>query len=365
MTSTVRTGIVGCGCISQRYIEASKTFGILDVVACTDLDMGLAKEKAKENDLVAMSFDDMMADKEVQLILNLTPPKAHADVSCTALKAGKHVHSEKPLAVTREDGKRIIQTAREAGKRVTCAPDTFLGAGHQTARKVIDDGGIGRPIAGAAMFMGHGPERWHRNPAFFYDLGGGPMFDLGPYYVTALIHLLGPVKRVTAFTGKGFDERIAGHEDRKGERIPVKIPTHVAGSAEFMNGALVTVVTSFDVWGHHHPPIEIYGTEGSLRVPDPNGFGGPVKRLAAGEKEWEDVPLSYDYAENMRSIGAADLAHALQNGHDARCDVAMAYHVLDVMHAFGDSAASGRHVEIKSTCKQPVPLPIGLPHGQL
>ncbi|MBN1259686.1 MAG: Gfo/Idh/MocA family oxidoreductase, partial [Anaerolineae bacterium] len=278
--------------------------------------------------------------------------------------AGKHVHSEKPLGVTREEGARIIAAATEKGVLVGCAPDTFLGGGQQTARKILDDGWIGAPVAAAAFFMGHGPEAWHPNPFFFYQQGGGPMLDLGPYYVTALVNLLGPITRVTASARISFPERIATSEAHFGARIPVEVPTHVAGVANFANGAIGTLITSFDVWASTLPRIEIYGSEGSLSVPDPNIFGGPVRVRRAGATEWTEAPHSHD-TEVGRGIGVADLAYALIMGRKHRANGALAYHVLDVMQAFGEASEQGAHIDIASRCERPAALPLGLLPGTL
>ena len=281
------------------------------------------------------------------------------------LNAGKHVHCEKPLAVTREDGKKVLELAKKKGLLVGCAPDTFMGAGLQTCRKIIEDNWLGKVISGTAFMMGHGPEAWHPNPAFFYQSGGGPMFDMGPYYITALIHLLGPVKRVSAITTKGFKERVATSEAHFGKKLPVEIPTHYSGSLEFANGAIITMTVSFDVWKHSNSIIELHGTEGSMSVPDPNGFGGDVKVYKPGASDWAIVPHSHKYAENMRSIGAADMAYAILSGRKHRCNGAMAYHALDIMHAFEDSSKAGKAVKLASTCDQPAPLPADLLEGLL
>ena len=248
---------------------------------------------------------------------------------------------------------------------VGCAPDTFLGGGHQTCRKLIDDGVIGKPIAGTAFMMLHGHESWHPNPGFYYLKGGGPMLDMGPYYLTALINMLGPVRRVSASTSITFKERIATSEKRSGERLPVETPTHIAGTMDFHCGAVITIVTSFDVWYHSNHFIEIHGTDGSIQVPDPNYFGGPVKICRAGNESLEEVPLSHGYTDNMRSIGVADMALAIQQKSINRCNGYMAYHVLEVMHAFLESSESGKHILIESTCERPDMLPLNLARGQL
>jgi predicted dehydrogenase len=265
--------------------------------------------------------------------------------------------------VTREEGRRLLDAAAAGGVRVGGAPDTFLGAGIQTCRKLIDDGWIGQPVAATAFMLCHGHEHWHPNPAFYYQPGAGPMFDMGPYYLTALINLMGPVRRVTGAARITFPERTITSQPLHGSIITVNTPTHVAGVMEFASGAIGTIVTSFDVHAHELPRIEVYGSEGSISVPDPNGFGGPVRIRRAGAAEWREVPLTHGYSENSRGIGVADMAYALRAGSDHRASGELAYHVLDIMHAFLDSAQQGRHVDLESTCVRPAPLPVGSREG--
>lgn len=358
-------GIIGCGNISPAYLNAVKTFPHVAVRACADLNPSAAAACAEAHGLEARDVATLLASSDIDIILNLTTPQAHTEVNCASLEAGKHVYCEKPLALTREDGRRTCDLAAEKGLRVGCAPDTFLGGGHQTARKLIDDGAIGTPIAGTAFMMCHGHEGWHPNPVFYYQKGGGPLFDMGPYYLTALIALLGPVRSVAAYTSMTFAERVATSKERNGERIPVEVPTHIAGTLEFCNGAIITMVTSFDVWQHTHHFIEIYGTESSLKIPDPNCFDGPVSIYEREADAWKDVPLTHGYTSNMRSIGVADMAAAITEGRAHRCAGEMAYHVLDVMHAFHESAELRKHIDICSTCEKPAPLPTGLKEGDL
>jgi predicted dehydrogenase len=282
-----------------------------------------------------------------------------------AVRAGKSVWNEKPLAVERDEAKRLLAEAKKKGVRVGCAPDTFLGAAHQTCRKLIDDGWIGKPVAATAFMMGHGPEGWHPNPEFFYKKGGGPMFDMGPYYLTALVALLGPASRVTASAKIGMPERVIGNGPKRGTGIEVEVPTHVAGVVDFADGAVATIIMSFDVWASQLPCIEIYGTEGTLSVPDPNFPGGTPRLKRADAKDWADVPLSHPYAELARSTGVADMAHALRSGRPHRASGELAYHVLDLMHCFHEASESGRHVKVESTCERPLPFPLGLREGVL
>ncbi len=356
-----KVGLIGCGNISDRYLKSCPTFDILDVVACADIEMSRARAKAESFGVRALTVDELLADPEIEIVVNLTTPLAHAGVNLRALAAGKHVHTEKPLAVTRDDGQKTLALARERKLRVGSAPDTFLGGGLQTCRKLLDEGAIGEPVAATAFMLNHGPERWHPNPDFFYQPGAGPLFDVGPYHLTALIHLLGPVRRVTGSARSSFPKRVA----RDGHAIQVNTPTHIAGVLDFASGLVATFITSFDVWSHHLPHIEIYGSEGTLVVPDPNTFGGPVLLRRATEKEWREMPLTHGYTGNHRGLGVADLAYALRSGRAHRANGELAYHVLDLMHAFHEASREGTHIELTSTCQRPAALPVGLEEGLL
>jgi predicted dehydrogenase len=259
----------------------------------------------------------------------------------------------------------MLELAAAKGVRIGGAPDTFLGAGIQTCRKLIEDGWIGEPVAATAFLMGHGHESWHPDPEFYYHLGGGPMFDMGPYYLTALVNLVGPVKRVTGSARITFPERTITSQPKFGKKIEVEVPTHIAGVLDFANGAIGTIVTSFDVWGGQLPRIEIYGAEGTLSVPDPNTFGGPIYLRPARSQEWHEVPLAYGYAENSRGLGVADMAHALLSGRKHRANGDLTYHVLDIMHAIHDASRESRHIELESTCEQPALFPLGMLPGVL
>ena len=363
MTIKTKIGIVGCGNISQVYFQASKKLQVLDLVACADLDMSRAQAKANEHGVRALSVNDLLEQPEIQIVINLTIPKAHGEVGLAALNAGKSIYNEKPLALSRTEGQHMLALAKDKKLLVGGAPDTFLGGGIQTCRKLIDDGAIGEPIAATAFMMGHGHESWHPDPAFYYQPGGGPMFDMGPYYLTALVYLMGPARRVTGSTRITFPERTITSKPKYGEKITVRVPSHVAGVMDFANGAVGTLITSFDVWGHSLPPIEIHGTEGSLSVPDPNTFGGPVKIRKAGEREWREVALTHGYAEQYRGLGVADMASALQTGRAHRANGELTYHVLDIMQAFHDASDAGQHILLQSTCAQPSALPVGLAEG--
>lgn len=359
--ATVKIGIIGCGNISGIYFKAGKTFGNIEVTACADLDPDRARAKAEEHGVRALSVEELLGDPGVDIVLNLTVPKVHAAVSMQVLDAGKHVYSEKPLATKRVDGRSILDLARSKGLRVGSAPDTFLGAGLQTCRKLIDDGWIGRPVAATGFMMCHGHESWHPDPEFYYETGGGPMFDMGPYYLTALISLLGPVTRLCGSAQTTFPERTITSEKKYGKRINVETPTHIAGVMDFREGAVATLVTSFDVWAANLPPLEIYGTEGSLSVPDPNTFGGAVSVRRMGSNEWTVVPHTHGFAENSRGIGVADMAAAIARDRPHRASGDLAYHVLDVMEGFVDASRTGSYYLPESSVDRPAPLPLGLP----
>ena len=360
-----KIGIIGCGNISGAYFKAGQTFHNLEIAACADLDLARAKAKAEEFKIPkAYSVKEMLADREIEIVVNLTTPKAHAEVALAALSASKHVYGEKPLAVTRKDGQKILAMAKAKKLRVGSAPDTFFGGGLQTCRKLIDDGWIGKPVAASAFMMSAGHESWHPQPEFYYDLGGGPMMDMGPYYLTALINLLGPITRVSGSARTTHTERMITSQPQYGKIMKVKALTHYATVLDFAQGAIGSMIMTFDCQNAQLPCIEIYGTEGTLSVPDPNSFGGPV-RIASKGKNWLEVPLTHGYTENSRSIGVADMANAIQSGRPHRASGELALHVLDAMEAAAESSAKGKAVKLTSTCKRPAALPLGLLPGML
>jgi predicted dehydrogenase len=334
--------------------------------------MSKAKAQAEKYGVPkACTVDELMADTSVEAVLNLTIPHAHTLVASQAIAAGKHVYGEKPLAVTRADGKKVLETAAKRKVRVGGAPDTFLGGAIQTCVKLINDGAIGEPVAATAFMLCRGHETWHPSPEFYYQPGGGPMFDMGPYYLTALVALLGPARRVSGSTRKSFAERTITSQPKHGQIIKVNTPTHLAGTVDFANGAIATIITSFDVYAHRLPNIEIYGTEGSLRVPDPNSFGQgrdalhPIQLWSAGKREWVDAEYSHGYRKNSRGVGLADMARAIKNNREHRASGEMTYHVLDIMQSFIDSSEQGKHIELQSTCARPKPFPVGLEDGEV
>jgi predicted dehydrogenase len=357
----LKVGVVGCGNISGIYLSNAKKLSRVEVVACADLDMERARAKAKEHGIArAMTTRELLADPGVECVLNLTVPRAHFELAMEAVRAGKHVYNEKPLCVRRAEAKELLAEAGKRKVRVGCAPDTFLGAGLQTCRDLIDSGAIGRPVAAMANMICRGHESWHPDPGFYYQAGGGPMLDMGPYYLTALVSLLGPVKRVRGLANVTFAERTITSEPKKGQKIKVEVPTHVVGVMDFAGGAAGTITTSFDVWSSQSPLLEIHGTEGSLSLPDPNGFGGPVRIWKPGKGAWEDVPVTRKYAENWRGLGLADMAEAIAppggGGRPARASGELSMHVLDVMESIHDAARSGTAVELGTTCERPAAL---------
>ncbi|MBI2423356.1 MAG: Gfo/Idh/MocA family oxidoreductase [Candidatus Hydrogenedentes bacterium] len=360
----LKAGIIGCGNISDRYFQAGARFHDFSVIACADLQESRAREKALQYPgVVGMPVSQLLDSKAIDLAINLTVPGVHAEVAAMALEAGKHVYGEKPLALRTSDGAALLALADKQGLRVGSAPDTFLGAGMQTARKLIDDGWIGRPVAATAFMQCHGHEHWHPDPEFYYLQGGGPLFDMGPYYLTALIHLLGPVKRVCGLTSQAFPERIITSEAKYGTVVHVEVPTHVAGTLEFVQGAIVTLVTSFDVWRHSMPHLEVHGTTGSLHLPDPNTFGGELLLSRAGGETWEHLPHSHGYPTEARGIGVADMAAAIQRKEPHRASGALAYHVLEIMEALHTSADQGQHISIRSCPPRPDALDMDLRDG--
>lgn len=361
----VGIGIIGCGNISDAYLKAAAGFSLLDIRGLADIRPQAAQAAAEKHGLKACSIDELLRDDSIEIIVNLTIPAAHVAVGLQALEAGKHVHSEKPLGLTVADASRLIEMGHKRQLRVGCAPDTFLGGGHQSCRALIDNGALGEVVAGTAFFMCPGHERWHPSPAFYYQPGGGPMLDMGPYYITALVNLIGPVARVSGMTSRHRAQRMITSEPLKGQMMDVQVATHVAGTIEFVNGAVVSIATSFDVPKHGNKPIELHGIQASMQVPDPNRFGGPVTMAAAGQ-DWAELPLTHGYSDgNFRSIGVADMAHALRSGRAHRASGELALHALEVMEAFQVSSDTGRHVTIASRPERPAALPASLAPGLL
>lgn len=366
--TTMGIGIIGCGNISAAYLRLAPSFKGLQVRAVADVNMDAAKARAAEFNVKAQSVEDLLANKDVDVVINLTIPDAHFGVSKRILEAGKHVYSEKPLVLTLDEGEILRSLAKSKGLSVGCAPDTILGGAHQQARAIIDEGRIGTITAGSAAVLNRGMEHWHPNPDFFFLPGAGPMLDLGPYYVANLINMIGPVARVGALTSSAWNERTITSEPRNGQKVPVKTPTNIHALLEFASGATVNLSTSWDVFAHKRVNMELYGTEGSIMIPDPNMFSGKIE-VAGKDGKWAEVP-AWDHAlgvfnsdhpnagphANYRTAGLADMVAALMNGRDARCSLDRALHGVEVMTACLKSGETGQFVTMTTTCTRPAAL---------
>ncbi len=368
----VKLGILGCGVISDAYLQGASRSQLIAVKACADLLPAAAEAKAAAYGIAATSIEELLADPEIEIVINLTVPLAHAEVSLRAVEMGKHVYSEKPIATTLAEGQALTAAARAKGVRLGAAPDTFLGASHQAARRAVDAGRIGRVVAGSACFASHGMETWHPNPFFFYQRGGGPILDLGPYPVTQLVNLLGPVESVSAQTSRGFATRTVTSEPRRGEVIEVEVPTTVNGALAFANGANVGLTVSWDVWKHARVPIELYGTEGTLLNPDPNFFGG-TPRVSERNGDWQDLAIEAQpfgtpnrelrtgaMVADYRIVGVLDMAQAIAEGRPHRANGDLALHVLEVLAALERSSIEGQRIRIETICERPEPVPPGV-----
>ncbi|MFJ2116355.1 MULTISPECIES: Gfo/Idh/MocA family protein [unclassified Streptomyces] len=357
MGEPLRVGMVGAGRISGAYLETLERLDGVRLTAVTDLDPGRARAVAARMPGVGVagSVAELVVRPDVDAVLNLTVPAVHAEVALAALAAGRHVYGEKPLATTRAAADRLLAAADAAGLRLGCAPDTVLGTGVQTARAAVDGGLIGTPVAATAFMTTAGHERWHPDPEFYYRPGGGPLLDMGPYYLSALVHLLGPVAEVGGAVSRPRAEREIGGGPRAGERFAVEVDTHVTGVLRHTNGALTTLVMSFDVHAARLPRIEVHGSAGSLSVPDPNHFDGPVE-LHRADGEWETLPVAAGYPGAGRGTGLADLARALAEGRPHRASAELARHVLDIMLTLLDAARAGRTLPVGSGCDRPEPV---------
>ena len=361
-------GIIGCGNISTSYLKLGPLFRALDMRAVADINMDAAKARAGEFGVRADPVEGLLAADDIDVIVNLTIPAAHYEVSRAILEAGKHAYSEKPLVLTLEEGEDLRKLAEAKGLRIGSAPDTYLGGAHQLARAAIDEGQLGRIIGGTAHVMNHGMEGWHPNPDFFYQPGAGPVLDLGPYYITNLVQLIGPVARVTAMATATWPVRTIGNGDRLGETVPVDTPTNIHAILEFENGAIVTLGASWDVWSHGHYNMELYGEDGSIFVPDPNFFGGVVEvtdedgeRSALAERDHPFGKPNQEHPKhgalaNYRCAGLADMAQAIAEGRKHRCDIDLAVHVVEIMTGILKSADTRTFVEMSTTCARPEAL---------
>lgn len=364
-------GILGCGNISAAYFQLIPLFNNLRAVACADINAAAAKARAEEFGVRAESVDALLADPEVDVIVNLTIPEAHFSMSKRALEAGKHVYSEKPFVLSIAEGEELRRIADAKGLRVGSAPDTFLGGTHQFARHLIEEGKVGKIMSGTAHVLGAGMEAWHPNPDFFFRPGGGPILDMGPYYVTNLVNLVGPVKRVVAMANMARAERVIGNGPRNGEAVPVTTPTNIHAVLEFENGAHISLMGSWDVIANKHTNMELYGVDGAILVPDPNFFGGELQVAVRGPSGFEGVQV-WDHpltsakfktgdgrmVANYRAAGLADMMAAHESGREHRCSLDRALHVVDVLTSILKSAEEGRFVDIVTRCTQPAPFGI-------
>jgi predicted dehydrogenase len=366
-------GIIGCGNISGIYLKNLPTFRDLNILAVADIDVERAKAKAKEYNIAyALSPEELLERDDIDAVLNITIPAAHGDVAMQALSSGKHVYNEKPLAVELKDAKAMLDLAKSKNLRVGCAPDTFLGAGLQTARALLDKGEMGQAVHISGFMSYTGPDKWHPDPDFFFKHGAGPLFDMGPYYLTTFVMLLGSVKRVLASARMTFSERTVGKGPKQGQKITVETPTHIASILEFESGALGNLTTSFDAVPGTAPNIEVYATNGAMTVPDPNTFGGLGDTNAVrwrsdkgewGASGWFEEKLERPYAENSRGVGLADMLYAAQENRPHRASGELAYHVLEIMHKILESAREERYVAIESRAERPELLAVDYAKG--
>ena len=361
----MKVGIIGCGNISETYFNCQKIFNNFEIIACADLNNEFAIKSAEQFNVKALSVDDILSNKEIGLIINLTIPSAHKEIIVKSLNAGKHCFSEKPLAMNMEEGLEIQKLSNEKKLYVGCAPDTFLGAAGQNARKLIEEDKIGKVVLGTFNLMSHGMEHWHPNPDFFFKPGAGPVFDVGVYYLTQLINLIGPVKSISSISGTATPERTITSEPRNGEKIVVETPTTLMGSLEFHNNAKIQFFCSWDVWKHKHSTIELYGLEGSMIVPDPNFFSGDIL-LSKKDEDWQTInndsmllgiPNKTDNdgskIANYRGIGLSEMIDAINNQRQARCSLDLAMHVLEVMEGIITSSELNEVYHLKSKPIQP------------
>jgi len=367
MPKLLGVGVIGCGNISAAYMRLSPLFRGFEMRACADINPDAATARAQEFGLRADTIEDLLSADDIDIIVNLTIPAAHFGVSKQILNSGKNVYSEKPFVLSAAEGLELAELAKAKGLRIGSAPDTFLGGAHQLARNLVDTGAIGKVTSGTCHVMGHGMEHWHPNPDFFFQPGGGPILDLGPYYISNLVQLVGPVRRVAALASIPTAERTITSQPRSGEKIPVETPTTIHALLEFHNGATITLGASWDVWKHGHAPMELYGEKGSLFVPDPNFFSGTV-RLSQGEDFTKNDP-TWDHpfsitnekhpkgdVANYRAAGLADMALAISESRPHRCSVELALHVVEVMTAILESGEKGCFVTMQTRCKRPEAL---------
>ncbi|TIH33872.1 Gfo/Idh/MocA family protein [Subtercola vilae] len=359
MGSALNIGIIGVGTISAQYFAEFPKLEGLNLVAVADVNEARAAEVAAEQNVEALSVSALLANPCIDAVLNLTIPSAHVDIATRALQAGKHVYGEKPLALDPEEAMPMLELAHQLGLRVGSAPDTVLGTGIQTARALLDSGAIGEPVAAAVHWSSAGHELWHPAPQFYYQPGGGPLFDMAPYYLTALITLLGPVVRVSGVLSHSDRERTVATGGQAGSIIPVDVDTHVSAILEHENGVTSTLTVSFELWITRAPLFELFGTTGTIAVPDPNRFSDPVEVWTVEKPEWTKAPATAGYADAGRGFGLADMARAIETGRPHRASGDVAFHVLEIMDAVLRAGREHRVVEITSTVLRPEPVPLG------
>ena len=343
----MNVGVVGCGTIAHDYVEGSRIFPTFDVVACADVDVDCGQAFAEKHGLEFYSVEELLTADSVDVILNLTPPAAHAALVAATLDAGKHSYTEKPLALSVEEGRALVEQGLAAGLRIGCAPDTFLGSRYEAARLVIESGDIGVPIGATAQMLTTGPESWHPNADFFYRPGGGPLLDIAPYYLTAMVSLLGPIVATSGFAATPTVERELRVGPRAGERFATEVPTHAAAALRFASGVLATITVSFEAPGRYESGMVVHGTERSLLLPDANGFGGDVKIRSYGS-DWEPVAHGARRDVDRRGIGLHDLVEGVNEGRPHRASGELALHVLEAIHAILRSAEEGITVPVSS-----------------
>ena len=356
---SMRVGVIGVGVISQEYFDSLPSLPGLQLVAVADLDEELASTVAAAQGTVAMTVDELLASPDVDVVLNLTIPSAHIDIDCRTLAAGKHVYTEKPLALAPDEARAMLSLADVKGLRVGSAPDTVLGTGVQTARQILDSGAIGHPLGASAFWVSSGHERWHPAPQFYYQPGGGPLFDMGPYYLTSLVTLLGPVVNVTGTTHRSSRQRTILTGPNVGATIPVDVDTHVTALLKHRSGVTSTITVSFEVWATRAPLLEVYGTLGTIGVPDPNTFAGDTEIFTQADPAWVVAPVSGGYANAGRGVGLADMAQAIHSGTPHRASGALAFHVLEIMDAIIRAASAETFIPLDSTIERPDPVRLG------
>ncbi len=367
MSEALKVGVIGCGNISTAYFGLSKLFQTINICACADIDMEKANDQAEKFNLKSQEVDSLLADQAIDIVVNLTIPNAHYEVSKHALEAGKHVYSEKPFVLELEDGLRLRDLAKKKNLVIASSPDTFLGGAHQLARKLVDSDRIGEISSGTCHVMSYGMEHWHPDPHFFYKKGGGPVLDIGPYYITNLINLLGPIEQVAGMSSIPWPERTINSEPKNGEKIQVETPTTIHGVLKFKNGALITLGTSWNVWHHNHQHMELYGEKGAMFVPDPNFFGGDVVYTDGPEQvtpneDWHhplsvlNLELPFGKVANYRTVGLSEMADSILNNRQPRCSIDVAIHAIDAMTNLLKSSEESKFIELTTCCEKPTPF---------